>query len=169
MRIPRRLPIYPWNDNEPIYFGTGSDYSMYFNGTNFRLDGPAGEFQINMATAAITRIYGGVTAADDLYIYPNSAVASTYMKINGAGSFEFITNTVMSWFMAAGACSGRLSYVNPDMILECLTDAKNIYLKPTGVGKVKFGVVTGSGDVVCNGSLAMLDAAGNAVKLMTTA
>jgi hypothetical protein len=45
----------------------------------------------------------------------------------------------------------------------------NIFLNPNGTGKVKFGTHTGSGDVACNGSIAILDSAGNARKLMTTA
>ena len=38
MRIPRRRPIYPWGDNDKLYFGTGSDYAIYFDGTAFRID-----------------------------------------------------------------------------------------------------------------------------------
>jgi hypothetical protein len=61
-----------------------------------------------------------------------------------------------------------MTYSTPDLVLTGLAD-KNIYICPSGTGKVKFGTHTGSGDVACNGSIAILDAAGNARKLMTTA
>ena len=58
---------------------------------------------------------------------------------------------------------------SPDMCIAAQAGNFNLFLIPNGTGKVKFGTFTASGDVAVNGSIAILDAAGNARKLATVA
>jgi len=83
----------------------------------------------------------------------------------------FIDLETSKYIMLHDATEGDILYaqfVSPDNIIGSQNN-RNIWLYPNGTGKVKFGTHTGSGDVACNGSIAILDAAGNARKLMTTA
>ncbi len=38
MRIPRRLPQYPYGDNEDLYFGSGNDSRIYYDGTDLKIE-----------------------------------------------------------------------------------------------------------------------------------
>jgi len=83
MRTPRALPVYPWGDNEKLEFGDGADYAIYFDGTNFLIDSGTHEMVIDLATAAVCKIYGGLTASDDLALYANTVQAYPYLILTG--------------------------------------------------------------------------------------
>jgi len=110
------------------------------------------------------------TVTDDLYIYPNTTDTTTKIVLLGNGDIQFWTTATNGLTWVEGATERlRITETTPDLTIESKTDANNIFLKTTGTGMVKFGTFTGSADVACNGSIAVLDALGNARKLMTTA
>ena len=111
------------------------------------------------------------TTGDDLSIYPNTTDTYSSIVIYGATGgikLQTVAGAYLSHFNA-GSEVLRIYYSTPDQIIECPVDAKNIYLKTTGTGKVKFGTKTGTGDVAVDGYVSILDSAGNAVKLATVA
>lgn len=84
MRIPRRRPIYPWEDNDPIYFGTDYDWDMKFDGTSLAISkGSDLAFQFRLS-GDDSYFYGQDTSGDDLHIHTNSADA--YPKISMYGN-----------------------------------------------------------------------------------
>jgi hypothetical protein len=120
----------------------------------------AGGFSINP---------GGVTT-DDLAIYANAIDVAPVINLLGNNAIQFVSQTGAS-ILFSDMAANRAAFGNSgtDYIIESLVDTHNLYLKTTGTGKLKFGTHTGSGDVACNGSIAILDSAGNARKVMTTA
>jgi hypothetical protein len=157
-------------DNEDFFFGTDNDINMYWDGTLFVIEGSANDMTIDLSTAGVAKISGGTGAGDYLQLQCNSTVAvcrlsldvSDCYLIHGAGGSFFIYDSTAGNYL-------KLHYSNPDGIIENTVDAKNIYLKPTGAGLVKFGTSVGTGDVVCNGYVTILDDAGNSCKLMRCA
>ena len=85
MRTPRALPVYPWGDNEKLYFGDGNDYCIYYDGTNFLIDSGTHEMEIDLATATKCKIYGGLASGDDIEIHPNATDALPYLAMDGNG------------------------------------------------------------------------------------
>ena len=99
---------------------------------------------------------------------PTDANPRVYMAGNGAITMLLPNGVGCTFWEATGSDFLKINWVTPDAQISTYTNY-NIALLPNGTGKVKFGTHTGSGDVACNGSIAILDAAGNARKLMTTA
>ncbi|MFH1593723.1 MAG: hypothetical protein ABID09_03380 [Candidatus Omnitrophota bacterium] len=171
MRTPRALPVYPWGDNEKLEFGDSADYAIYFDGTNFLIDSGTHSLEIDLATASKAKIYGGDAVGDDTILYANSAEATARVEINGGGQVEVYatqqnvisTGGIKLYTSGAIGTSGAI-----DLILTPTVN-QDVFLNPTGTGRVKFGTVVGTGDVVSNGHILIQDAAGNSVKLMTTA
>lgn len=124
------------------------------------------QLKINKVVGGISVYPKGSVTTDDLYFYPNTTDVHPYICLAGNAYALIYGTTVMA--NAEGSFL-VFSYVSPDTTIENTIDAKNIYLKTTGTGKIKFGTHTGSGDVVCNGSIAIIDSGGTARKLMTTA
>jgi hypothetical protein len=154
-------------DNEDFFFGTDNDVNMYWNGTYFCIDGLNAEIRIDFATAALITIYGGITAGDDLVLRCNTA--ESYPRIflpGGAGatiySSDFTLHTGTDYIFIA-------NITGADTVIMTGDNNKNIYLNPHGTGLVKFGTSVGTGDVVCNGYVTILDNAGAACKLMRCA
>jgi hypothetical protein len=115
-------------------------------------------------------IYPDGVTTDDLTIYPNPVDSQASIVLNGASHLELHPASGGHVKFYSGTTEiARVYYSPDDMILEGVIANKNIYLKPNGTGLVKFGTRTATGDVACNGHLDILDAAGNTVKLMTTA
>jgi hypothetical protein len=56
-----------------------------------------------------------------------------------------------------------------DLALGVKQTDTNLFLLPSGTGKVKFGAHTATGDAVSDGSIAIIDAGGTPRKLMTKA
>ena len=171
MRIPRRLPIYPWNDNEPIYFGTGSDVAMYWDGTYLRFDGSTSEILFRLSTAGVSYFYGGTVAGDDLYLRANTVDAMPYIQLMGSGSLILGGVAGYSCFNLQISGTGNfmyIGYVSPDILFTALAE-KNIYLKPSGAGRVKFGAYTAGVASDSTGYIDILDAGGNVRKLMVQA
>jgi len=112
----------------------------------------------------------GVTG-DFLNIYANSVDTKPCIALEGAGSISLISAGAVYFTDTAGNNFVRIIFSTPDIVIE--GDAgeanANIFLKPNGTGKLKFGTFTGSGDVAVNGSIAILDSSGNARKLATVA
>ena len=117
-----------------------------------------------------TDIYGIGVTGDYLRLYPNQIDGNSHLELyGGSGAYIVFPNgESLQLKDNTGAEFLKFNWVTPDSQISTLTNY-NLALLPQGTGKVKFGTHTGSGDVACNGSIAILDAAGNARKLMTTA
>jgi len=116
-------------------------------------------------------IYPPSNTTDDVQFFSNRVDTNPSINMIGGGAIELYV-PAGSYLRCVDATDGefiRFRYSNPDTIIDGKVADKNIFLNPAGTGKVKFGTHTGSGDVACNGSIAIIDAAGNARKLMTTA
>ena len=113
----------------------------------------------------------GIPSGERLTIVPNTVDLYPEIKMIGAGDLTFTTATTQKTVIANSGAGSFLSFIRTgtDAILTGETANDNIYLAPTGTGKVKFGTFTGSGDVAVNGSIAVLDSSGNARKLATVA
>lgn len=73
-------------------------------------------------------------------------------------------------YMSMGTGHALSVYVDSgDSCLDTVSSNQNLYLKPVGTGKVKFGTHTATGDAVSNGSIDILDLGGTPRKLMTKA
>jgi hypothetical protein len=124
------------------------------------------QLKINKVAGGTSVYPKGSATTDDLYIYPNPIDVHPYICLVGDAYALIYGKTIMA---AAAGSFLQFDYSTPDAIIENTIDTKNIYLKTTGTGKIKFGTHTGSGDVACNGSIAIIDSGGTARKLMTTA
>jgi hypothetical protein len=105
---------------------------------------------------------------------PNELGIIEFEDYAGAGDIVRLKGqnlTGKSFYVLANGVDGLPAiYLTGAAGIELKTVADNdIYLNAQGTGKIKFGTHTASGDVACNGSIAIKDAAGNARKLMTTA
>jgi hypothetical protein len=102
--------------------------------------------------------------ANPINIYPfirlegNAGIA---MTVAGANVLRIDSTTLGSYIVA-------ISYDGTDCIIKSASD-KDLLLQTQGTGLVKFGTRTAGGDTVSNGYITIKDAAGNTVKLMTTA
>jgi hypothetical protein len=105
---------------------------------------------------------------DKLYIYPNLPSTDHYICIDPPTRIELVSQGGIRISASWGVGLLDISASGNDNIIET-TANKNIWLKPDGTGKIKFGTTTATGDVACNGHHDILDNAGNLVKLMTTA
>lgn len=85
-------------------------------------------------------------AADDVRMFGTNSL-KYYLKIHSGGALE----------------------LNAENSVLTLIDGGDITLTPSAGFHVKFGTRTATGDVACNGHHDIKDAAGNVVKLMTTA
>ena len=170
MRIPRRLPVYPMGDNEDFFFGTDNDVNMYWNGTYLEFVGNNAELQFNFATAGTTAILGGITSGDALKLQANSIDATPYINMVGTSHIYLNVPAGQSvLYYSAATQFLDINYWGNECNILSTVNGKDLRLQTTGGGKISFGVVTGGGDVLCNGTLAMKDAAGNAIKVMLTA
>lgn len=110
-------------------------------------------------------------ATEDLRIYANPVQASAgthYIEILGGDSIS-ISSLGDLILKGTGATVMKLSYSTPDCIWESTIVDKNIFLKTTGTGVVKFGTYTAGAATDSTGYISILDAAGNARKLMVQA
>ena len=147
-----------------IYLYTGAGGSVQFYEDAYR-------YLLLSYNANKTSIYGGETNGDDLII-----------KANFPETYPYITLYGNNWigFNCAGnigddKCGVRLydqatkfmdMYLDTDAIFK--SNNQNIYLNP-GTGKVKFGTYSAKGAEAFDGYIEILDAAGNARKIMTCA
>jgi hypothetical protein len=168
MRLPRGYPQYPWGDNEKDYFGDGNDVALYFDGTYFRLESVTHELLVKLSTAAEAFIYGGKSANDSLTLIANPTNTNKYIKIYGANNielsasaFDFISTTGLRLYTDA-----TITSIDTDIILTPVVNS-DVFLNPTGTGRVKFGTKTGHVDQAIDGYITMQDAAGNALYLAT--
>jgi len=171
-RTPRALPVYPWGDNERLYFGDGSDYYIYFDGTDFLIDSGTHSLEIDLATAGRTTIYGGDTAGDDFYIYANIADATNSLELLGGNDTKLRAAVDIDLLAAANVNiygNRKVVGLGGTLTLEASAANGDILLTPHGTGKARFGTKTGTGDVAVDGYVSIKDAAGAAVKLATVA
>ena len=108
------------------------------------------------------------TSGDELKIFANTTDGSPYIWLRG-NNYILLDFTNSLYFSAAGTSTFVFTKSGNDAVITNPINDGNLSLLTTGAGKIKFGTFTGSGDVACNGSIAIVDAAGNARKLMTTA
>lgn len=166
MRIPRRLPTYPYGDNERLSFGDNSDYEFYFNATYLVLDGPAEICLFDLNTAGNMTLYGGGHTTDDLSLYANIADAYPYIKLFGtAGMRCHISLGFSLEVMEEATTVFQFYHDGSGAIVGSALDGHDLFLSTTGTGVVKFGTYT-AGLVVCTGTIAAKDAAGNATRIL---
>jgi hypothetical protein len=128
------------------------------------------------AQLELRQIAGGWTVhapgdtTDDLKLYANRADTAALLMLYGGGAVVLtVAPNYNIDFNDTTVNFLRHRYTSPDVFIESPIADKNIYLKTAGTGLVKFGTRTAGGDTVSNGYMTILDAAGNTVKLMTTA
>lgn len=83
MRTPRALPVYPWGDNEKLYFGDDKDVAMYWDGTYFKIAPATGNTLTIKWSGDDTYIYGGFLTTQDLYLYANVTDLYPFIYIYG--------------------------------------------------------------------------------------
>lgn len=111
----------------------------------------------------------GVTG-QQFFIYPNRIDSHPRVQMYGTGDFDIYTATTTG-FKTTNS-DGTVIYLNyPSSVptIETCIANKDLQLKANGTGRVRFGVHTGTGDAVSNGSIEVKDEAGNTRKLMTKA
>ena len=115
------------------------------------------------------RPLGGVTT-DDLTIYPNSIDTESSIRLLG-GSSMYLTHTAGSgcFFSDAGTDYLKIQYTSPDAIIYGYINDKNIFINPSGTGKVKFGTYSAGAATDSIGYISILDSGGTARKLMVQA
>jgi hypothetical protein len=129
------------------------------------------QFNVRKVAGGYSIFPEGVTT-DDLYIYANPIDAYPLIRLEGNAGIRIqptAGNPVTIYNAATTALQLQYETGNNQFSITSMIDAKDLYLATTGTGVLKFGTHTGSGDVACNGSILVKDAAGNSRKLMTTA
>lgn len=116
-----------------------------------------------------TNIYPTGATTEDLFIYPNATDTKPVITLLGTGDIYLDAPTGhVIYIMINGAALGSIGGDATHFSLVGEGD-RNVLLNPNGTGKVQFGTWTGAGDAATNGSIAVLDQAGNARKLATVA
>jgi hypothetical protein len=115
-------------------------------------------------------IFPNGVSGDDLGIYANEVDPSPVINLLGNNAIQYVCATGTS-HLFSDLAANRLNMANSgtDYIIESLVDTHNIYLKPTGIGKIKFGTYDATPALASTGFIPILDAAGNARKLMVQA
>lgn len=112
------------------------------------------------------------TTGDDITIYPNGTDTAPYIKIFANSNIVvggYPTTSGGSGFSINDTANLKFTYTTPDWNIESTTADKNIYLKTTGTGVIKFGTYTAGAATDSTGYITILDAAGNTRKLMVQA
>lgn len=110
------------------------------------------------------------TSTDDLILKANATDTNARLDLLGAGSIQFYTagaNTVV--FISTATPYLTVSYASPDVTVASVIADKNLSLTTAGTGKIKFGTYTAGAATDSTGYISILDAAGNARKLMVQA
>jgi len=170
MRIPRALPVYPWGDNEQLCFGDESDVAVYWDGSRLLFDPATGETSGFSWSAANFSIKGGTTADYGMILYANSAATTPRLQLEANAGITATIKAGTTFAINDGTtASFTFSHSGADNIITSVTDAHNLFLSPTGTGKVKFGTYTATAALASVGYIDILDAAGNARKVMIQA
>jgi len=112
---------------------------------------------------------GGGTIGDTLRIYPNNINTYPVMKFRGGG--EISVDLLAGQGFRFDRLGVQIGYFEPN-ITELTFGTyinRDIAFTPNGTGKLKFGTYTGGAASDSIGSIAILDAAGTARKLMVQA
>ena len=105
--------------------------------------------------------------ADSIDLYsPSNFKMFTMKKVDANDQRLFGINSLKYYLRIHGGGSVEL---NAFSAYISVLDGGDLILSPAATFHVRFGTQTGTGDVACNGHLDIKDAAGNVVKLMTTA
>lgn len=117
------------------------------------------------------KVYGpSSTTGDDLFIYANLTDTYSQIEIRGdSGIYLRVPNAQKVIIADSAAELLSLSDDATDTIFDTVSGNKNVYLKPHGTGLVKFGAYTAGAATDSTGYISILDAAGNARKLMVQA
>ena len=96
-------------DDEKLYFGSGSDYSIYFDGTNFILENQGG---------TLTTLVTGTTSGDDFQLKTQNAYP--YIQLNGNSSTQIIVGAGASFNVKSTTVSNmiKLTYASNITTLE---------------------------------------------------
>jgi hypothetical protein len=115
-------------------------------------------------------IEGTNIAGGDIRLVANSSDGNSYIRCNGASNFVLATpaGSGVDLYEASNKYFD-FYFSTPDSIIEQGVTNGNIYLKPNGTGKVKFGTYAAITTETNAGYITILDAAGNSRKLCVVA
>ena len=120
--------------------------------------------------ANVSTIEGGHITGDDLILKANDTDTYPSIRMEGSGGIIGALKTSSAFVLEDEAVRFfQIYHAGTDAIIYSQVANDNIYLNPTGTGKVKFGTYAATGDTASNGYITILDAAGNTRKLMTCA
>ena len=152
-----------WNDMITyIQHSACTDFTIYETcpGT-----GQAFRFSIS---GDFSQIIGHEDAGKDMVIYANDSDVRSRIFLFGDGSIQLDTASSII-FKLDNSEFLNFDVDGTDNIVESVPDDDNLYLKTNGTGVVKFGTYSAKGAEAFDGFIPILDAAGNARKLMTCA
>lgn len=125
-------------------------------------------FNVRKITGGYSIFPDGVTT-DDLTIYPNPIDTTGWLKIEGGGrALIGVTAGYAIAFYDGSTNYLNIIYSTPDIQINPLVN-KNVFLNPTGTGRVKFGTYTAGAATDSTGYIDIIDAGGTARKLMVQA
>lgn len=122
---------------------------------------------VRKVAGGVTVNPGGVTT-DDLTIYPNSIDERSKIVLKGDGDLELHLGGALNIYYGTSSYL-KLLGTGGDVVLETQVANQNLFLKPDGSGKVKFGTYTAGAALASDGYITILDALGNTRKLMVQA
>lgn len=144
------------------------DFRIDVNGTNNFYFNTSGGVQLNIGHTAGSVNYPKVTGSATTTVTYSAEGTGTNLDVSlqGKGTgFVFLGNNRQNYLRVNAQNSGTA----PQLRAEGVDTDIDLFLGGKGAGLVRFGVRTAGGDTASNGYITMKDAAGNTVKLMTTA
>jgi hypothetical protein len=158
------VDAYPFIDmtgNSRIRLYTKNDVYFISNGTLSH---------VFLHSAGVSTMEGGANTGDDLILKANDTDTYPSIRMEGSGGIIGALKTNSAFVLEDEAVRFfQIYHAGTDAIIYSQVANDNIYLNPTGTGKVKFGTYAATGDTASNGYITILDAAGNTRKLMTCA
>ena len=114
---------------------------------------------LDKGTATVTKVYGGTTAGDDLYIIANSSDVASYIEMMGGGDINF--NAAKYKFREA---SSDKIFIDAGSLQIGTYSDNDLYFN-LGTGVMKFGTHTALGGEALSGYITIKDAGGTTRKL----
>ena len=121
---------------------------------------------VNRVGAGYRIVPPSSTPGDYLRILPNTIDTSPKIDLTGSSFADIAVPSTKGVRIYDDVASTilRFDFSTPDSRISTYTDY-NLFLNPNGSGKVKFGTYT-PGLAVCTGTIAIIDAAGNATRVL---
>lgn len=135
MRIPRRLPTYPYGDNEQLYFGWSNDVGIYWDGTSFILNPLTGSTMSITFTAARNILYGGTATTVDFTLKANITDVYPFITLFGNDYIDFSCKAASNFRFhnAATRCMTIDYAANVTTVRGGQTAGDDLKLKANGV------------------------------------